>query len=182
MRFGNILCGRVYKIAVLFILAGLFLTACLTKVEKASNEGSKKPEEGVCSEEIKRFYKHSALDLENRKSFPGSEDIYNRLDELKKVTMELYKNMEIDPNDSDGFFNRGEIYRQFGENELAIVDYNKAVELNPNNPEHLLNRGLLLCEMGMINDSIRDLKEACKLGNENSCLALEMVIGNRNNK
>lgn len=55
MRFGNILYGRLVKIAVLVAIAGLFLTACLTKSEKASNEGSKKPEEGVCSEEIKKI-------------------------------------------------------------------------------------------------------------------------------
>lgn len=166
----------VVKIAVPVIMAGLFLTACLTKSEKASNEGIRKSQKGLYGEAIEEFNRSIELDPNNPIPYYMRGYVYARLAMYREAILDFNKAIELDPSDADAFYNRGNMYRQLGENESAIADYTKAIELNSQKDAYFHNRGLLLGEMGRIEESIKDLREACRLGNEDSCIALERAV------
>lgn len=170
------------KIGVVLILVGILLTACFTEAEKASNEGIRKSQEGLYGEAIEEFNRSIELDPNNPIPYYMRGYVYARLAMYREAILDFNKAIELDPDDSDAFYNRGNMYRQLGKNESAIADYTRAIELNSANSSYFHNRGLLLGEMGRINESIKDLREACRLGNEDSCIALEIEVEKKKNK
>ena len=176
MKTKNILSGKIVKVAVLFFLVSLFFTACLNEAERASNEGIRKSQDGLYGEAIEEFNRSINLDPNNPIPYYMRGYVYAKLAMYEEAILDYSKTIELDPNDADALYGRGNMYRYLGENESAIVDYTKANELNPNEPDYLHNRGLLLGEMGRSEESIKDLREACRLGNSNSCIALELAV------
>jgi Flp pilus assembly protein TadD len=182
MKNKNILSGRIVRVAVLIFFVGLFFTACLNEAERSSNEGIKKSQDGLYGEAIEEFNRSISLDPKNPIPYYMRGYVYAKLAMYEEAILDLNKTIELDPNDPDAFFSRGNMYRRLDENESAIADYTRAIELNPNNPDCLHNRGLLLGEMWRLEDSIKDLREACRLGNQNSCIALERAMETKRNK
>ena len=178
MKTKNILSGKIVKAAALVLLASLFFTACLNEAERASNEGIKKTQDGLYGEAIEEFDRSISLDPNNPRPYRGRGYVYVMLAMFEEAILDFNKAIELDPNDSYAFFSRGEISRRMGKNESAVADYTRAIDLNPNNPNpsYFHNRGLLLGEMGRLDESIKDLREACRLGNSNSCIALEQAM------
>ena len=172
----------VFKIAVPVILVALFLTACLTKSEKASNEGIRKSQKGLYGEAIEEFNRSIELDPNNPIPYYMRGYVYARLAMYREAILDFDKAIELEPDDADAFYNRGNMYRQLDENESAIADYTKAIELNSQKDVYFHNRGLLFGEMGRLDESINDLREACRLGNEDSCIALEIEVEKKKNK
>jgi tetratricopeptide (TPR) repeat protein len=181
MKLKNILSGKLVKIAVLVILVGLFLTACLTKAEKASNEGIRKSQKGLYGEAIEEFNRSIELDPNNPRPYRGRGYVYVKLAMYEEAIADYTKALELEPDFPGAYYNIGNLYRDIDENESAISNYTKAIELDPTNTNYLHNRGLLLGEMGRLDESITDLREACRLGEKDSCIALERAVKKKKN-
>lgn len=122
----------MHKIIIPIFLLLVFLSACSSDSEKATN------------------LIHKANLLLNEKG----------LQEPQKAIDYLTKAIKLQPDNDDAYNIRGNIHFILGKNQLAIDDFTKAIQINSTCADYFNNRGSVYNKIGYYKLAIKDFDDA----------------------
>ena len=122
----------MHKIIIPIFLLLVFLSACSSDSEKATN------------------LIHKANLLLNEKG----------LQEPQKAIDYLTKAIKLQPDNDDAYNIRGNIHFIQGKNQLAIDDFTKAIQINATCADYFNNRGIVYNKLGRYKLAIKDFDDA----------------------
>jgi tetratricopeptide (TPR) repeat protein len=135
--------NRKMKLGVLALLvvAGLLLTACENKEQKAGTYN----------------------DRESADDYNKSGIAYFNKDDYDRAIADYTSALRIDPNYAKAYFNRGNAYGMKGDYDRAIADFTSALRIDPNYAKAYNSRGFAYFNKGDYDRAIADHTSAIRI-------------------